>query len=126
MLESMNQNRTKEIAFNYTILRKSDGSRIGAIEPILSEFEASIGYVITPENWSKGYATEAMTNLRDKLFENPKLRRFWTVCDLENLASARVMQKCGMQLEGILRSWRPSPNISNEPRDVFCYSIVRL
>lgn len=66
-----------------------------------------------------------MIQVRDRVFGDSKMKRFWTVCDTENLASARVMQKCGMQLEGILRRWRPSPNISSEPRDVFCYSIVR-
>jgi [ribosomal protein S5]-alanine N-acetyltransferase len=125
MLEGMNRNWENEIAFNYTILRKSDGQKIGTIEPIPLDCKASIGYVVTPENWGKGYATEAIKSIMEKLFENKNIKRFWTVCDTENPASARVLQKCGLQLEGTLRKWRPSPNISSEPRDCFCYSFIR-
>ena len=125
LLEAMDRNWKNGVAFNYTIFRLSDGQRVGAIEPIPSDTKASIGYVVTPENWGKGYATEAIKCVIEKVFENSNIRRFWTVCDIENPASARVLQKCGLQLEGVLRKWRPSPNIGPEPRDCYCYSLVR-
>jgi RimJ/RimL family protein N-acetyltransferase len=51
--------------------------------------------------------------------------RIWAVCDVDNAASARVMEKAGMQREGVLRRWSVHPNISAEPRDSFCYAIVK-
>jgi hypothetical protein len=51
--------------------------------------------------------------------------RVWALCDVDNLASARVMEKVGMQREGILRRWILHPNLSDEPRDVYCYSVVK-
>ena len=49
----------------------------------------------------------------------------WAVCDIDNLASARVMEKAGMQREGILKRWSVHPNISAEPRDSYCYAVVK-
>jgi RimJ/RimL family protein N-acetyltransferase len=42
------------------------------------------------------------------------------LCDVDNLASARVLEKVGMQREGLLRRQIVHPNISDEPGD--CYS----
>lgn len=51
--------------------------------------------------------------------------RIWAVCDLENKASARVLEKVGMQREGILRRYIVHPNVSAEPRDCCVYSKIR-
>ena len=51
--------------------------------------------------------------------------RLGAVCDIDNRASARVMEKAGMQREGILRRWMLHPNISAEPRDCFSYATTR-
>jgi RimJ/RimL family protein N-acetyltransferase len=45
--------------------------------------------------------------------------------DTENRASARVIEKSGMRLEGLLRRHTVFPNVSPEPRDVFCFAITR-
>lgn len=46
-------------------------------------------------------------------------------CDLDNLASSRVMENAGMIREGILRRYLTHPNISEDPRDCFLYAKVR-
>ena len=46
-------------------------------------------------------------------------------CDVENLASARVLEEAGMEREGIMRRYFRHPNISAIPRDCFLYSKVR-
>jgi hypothetical protein len=51
--------------------------------------------------------------------------RVWAVCDSTHLASVRVLEKAGLEREGILRRFIVHPNISPEPRDCFCYSRVR-
>ncbi len=43
---------------------------------------------------------------------------------MANKASAWVLEKSGMRLEGILRKWMVR-NVSKKPRDTFCYSTVR-
>ena len=47
------------------------------------------------------------------------------VCDVENIGSARVMEKAGLVREGLARRLIIHPNISDEPRDCFSYAIVR-
>ena len=47
------------------------------------------------------------------------------VCDVENKASARVMEKAGLEREGMLRHWIIHPNISCKPRDWLSYAKVR-
>jgi RimJ/RimL family protein N-acetyltransferase len=44
---------------------------------------------------------------------------------VENIASARVMEKAGMAREGLLRRYVVHPNISAEPRDAYLYAVVR-
>ena len=46
-------------------------------------------------------------------------------CDVENGASACVMEKTGMTREGVLRRYTLHPNLSDEPRDSFLCARVR-
>lgn len=69
---------------------------IGFINDVeLSETEVELGYVIHPEHKNKGYATEVLNACIDVLFSLGysivKAGAFE-----ENLASMRVMEKCGM------------------------------
>ncbi|ORU94795.1 MAG: hypothetical protein A6F72_09225 [Cycloclasticus sp. symbiont of Poecilosclerida sp. N] len=60
-----------------------------------------------------------------KAFEIEGVHRIWAVCDSENKASKRAMEKSGMNYEGLLKSWLVHPNMGNEPRDCYCLSIVK-
>jgi RimJ/RimL family protein N-acetyltransferase len=55
----------------------------------------------------------------------PSVFRIGAFCDVDNVASARVMEKSGLVREGLLRRWLMHPNISDEPRDCFSYARVR-
>jgi ribosomal-protein-alanine N-acetyltransferase len=65
--------------------------------------EADIGYELDSRYWGRGYATEAARAMLNLGFRQLKLHRIWAHCIAENVASARVMQKIGMQYEGRLR-----------------------
>ncbi len=54
-----------------------------------------IGYVITPEHQGKGFATEAVQICIDELFRMG-FSRIRAGFFEENMASCRVMEKCGM------------------------------
>jgi ribosomal-protein-alanine N-acetyltransferase len=49
----------------------------------------------------------------------------WATCDVDNVASARLLERVGMEREGVLRQWLVHPNLSEAPRDCLCYSIVK-
>lgn len=65
--------------------------------------EAEIGYEIAPDQWGRGYATEAVAEIIRFGFDELGVHRIsaWLVAD--NVASARVLQKNGLRLEGRLR-----------------------
>lgn len=69
--------------------------------------------------------TEAVSAVAEWLLTAQGLYRVWAVCDTENTASSRVMEKVGMSREGILKRWTVHPNASSEPRDCYVYARVR-
>ena len=50
--------------------------------------------------------TEALSAVMDYLFDTVGFHRISLRHDIQNPASGRVMQKCGMRLEGITRGER--------------------
>jgi RimJ/RimL family protein N-acetyltransferase len=84
-----------------------------------------LGFVLARRYWDQGYMTEAMKAVMDWALRRGDVYRVWAVCDIDNLASARVMEKAGMQREGVLKRWSVHPNISAEPRDSYCYAVVK-
>ncbi len=109
----------------WVIVRKSDGELVGMIELRIDRHSADIGYVISREYWGIGYATEITKSVIDWAMLQGNIYRVWATCDTENLASARVLEKAGMQREGILRRFIVHPNITDKPRDSYCYSVVK-
>ena len=60
---------------------------------------ADMGYELDPAHWGQGYATEAACAMLNFGFSTLKLERIWATCVVENVASARVLEKVGLQLE---------------------------
>ena len=110
--------------FPWIIQRKGDGAIVGMIELRIDESKADLGYVIAREYWGKGYASEATKAVVDWAISQDEIYRVWATCDVENIASARVLEKAGMQREGVLRRWLVHPNVNDEPRDSYCYARV--
>lgn len=83
------------------------------------------GYVLGKKFWGHGFAAEALTYLVDWALAQPDVYRAWAYCDVENPASARVMEKAGLVREGILRRWHVVPTLGPEPRDCLVYAKVK-
>ena len=114
-----------EIAFPWVIELKTERELLGMIELRMEKHRADMGYVIGRPYWGNGYATEALKSIIDWVLTQNNIFRVWAVCDVENAASARVMEKAGMQREGILHRYIVHPNISDQPRDCYCYSVEK-
>jgi RimJ/RimL family protein N-acetyltransferase len=112
-------------AYPWVITRKEDGRLIGMIESRVKGFSMDIGYVLARVYWGTGYIPEAARPVVDWGLSQDGIFRVWAVCDIDNLASARVLEKIGMRREGTLRRWTLHPNLSDEPRDAYCYSVVK-
>lgn len=61
--------------------------------------QAEIGFTLAPGHQGRGYATEAVSRLLDHLFLTLKLHRVRGNCDVQNSASARLMDRVGMRCE---------------------------
>ena len=64
---------------------------------------AEIGYWLGKEFWNKGYVTEAMTEVLAFGFKVLNLNKMFAVFFPHNPASGRVMEKCGMKQEAVLK-----------------------
>ena len=94
------------LKFQLAMILKSNGQLIGNCGIRLESADAhkgDIGYELSPEHWGHGYATEAARAIVTFGFTQLGLHRISASCIAENVGSAHVLQKLGMQLEGRLR-----------------------
>ena len=68
-----------------------------------NDWEADIGYELAPEHWGRGYATEAALAIVSCGFRELGLHRISSWCIADNTASARVLERVELRLEGRLR-----------------------
>ncbi len=71
----------------------------------LPDCEIEIGYILKKSAWGKGYATEVTNRLLKFAFEETPLEELVATTDLENIASQRVLEKCGLICEGMRRAY---------------------
>lgn len=83
---------------------------------------AVLGYVINRSYWGNGYAAEAASELLKYGFNTLQLNRIEAHCDIDNLASEKVMKKLGMSFEGLLRQ---NQYIKGAFRDTKIYRILQ-
>jgi RimJ/RimL family protein N-acetyltransferase len=112
--------------FPYVIeITDGDSGPVGMIHPRARAHEMQFGYVLARPYWGKGYMTEALEAVVAWSLSRPATWRASAFCDVDNIASARVMENAGLTFEGILRRYFIHPNVSSEPRDCKVYSKVR-
>ena len=83
---------------------------------------AEIGYSLARHLWNKGLMTEAVREIVRFGFERMNLNRIEARCKIENVGSARVMEKVGMSFEGVLREHQYAKGAFE---DLKLYSILR-
>jgi [ribosomal protein S5]-alanine N-acetyltransferase len=102
-----------------------DGSVVGGINLRLDLANGlgELGYSIARRHWNRGYMTEAAGAVIDTAFSNlADLNRIRAMTDVRNLSSQRVLEKVGMQKEGVLRQNRIE---RGEPMDEAWFGILR-
>lgn len=68
-----------------------------------SHQKAAIGYFLSEKESNKGYLTKCLNKLIQIGFEDLKLNRLYAHTSTQNLASNKLLLKCGFQREGLLR-----------------------
>lgn len=64
---------------------------------------AEVGYWLGEPYWGRGIASAALTWMLAELFQNPWCHKILAPVLAPNIASRRVLENCGFELEGILR-----------------------
>jgi RimJ/RimL family protein N-acetyltransferase len=115
----------RKTRFPFVIMLREGNEIIGMIDPHVEGSIVGLGYVIAHDHQGKGYATEAARAMIDWALQQPEINRVYATTDVENAASARVMEKAGMQREGLLLKYIIHPDMGDEPRDSYIYAVVK-
>ena len=77
--------------------------------------QAEVGFILAPEHQGKGYAVESLREVLNFAFDHCDFHRLQANVLEGNDASRRVLEKCGFQMEGLLRdSYRIGEECKND------------
>ena len=98
----------RSLAPRFAVERKGDGKVVGVVgyylaHPVLEYTD--IWYVLGDRGArDRGLGSESVRLLVDYLFAASALERVGATCDVDNVASYRLLEKLGFRLEGTFRS----------------------
>ena len=102
--------------FVYPVLLK-DTTNIGYVQAVpLGDGIWEIGYHIGARYTKRGYATEAVKAFLPVMMNSLELDKIAGICLADNIASQKVMEKCGFVLE-----FRGIDNYQGEKREICRY-----
>lgn len=113
------------VFFVFSIRLKENGRVVGSIDfkHASHPYCGQIDYALGRAHWGKGIMSEAAAALRDWAFQAmPELVRLHSFCDTRNPGSSRVMEKIGMEYEGLQRK---AFLIKGKPVDIVRYALIR-
>jgi ribosomal-protein-alanine N-acetyltransferase len=103
---------------------RRDGRAIGSISFVqLAPHFGQIDYALGAKFWNQGLMSEAALEVVKWAFEAvPGLMRIQAKCLVTNAGSRRVMEKIGMEYEGITQA---AMIVKEKPVDLATYSVLR-
>ena len=99
-------NAVPRLSYTLAVVVRANDELVGAVhlgETSREHRRGEMGYVLAQAHWRRGYATEAAAAIVRFGFEEVGFHKIAATCDPDNVASARVLEKIGMQYEGHLR-----------------------
>lgn len=87
---------------------------------IVSDRMASVAIRLAPSCQGVGYGTEVLAAMTRFCFERTELRRLHAEVDVRNVASYRMLEKCGYRREGMVRQGK----MVNTWCDYYIYGIL--
>ena len=91
--------------YNWLITLK-DETIIGSIYLRVDNTNDSLefNYAIDKDHQCNGYMTEALNTVKQFALKNLKVSRFFGGCEINNIASKRVMEKCNLKYECTMKN----------------------
>src|SRR5438093_9294297 len=102
-------------AFPWSLWRKQDGAFAGLIEARVRAGAVDLGYALARRWWRQGLMSEAVTGMVEWALAQPTIYRVWATCDVDNVASARRLERAGMEREGVPRRWLVRADLRGAP-----------
>lgn len=90
-----------QVNFEMAVILKDNQEKIGRsrIHLDYGTDTAMVGWLLLKKEWGKGYASEMTRALIDYSFDVLNVHRVCALCHPENIASWKVLEKCGMRRE---------------------------
>ena len=98
---------------------------LGMLGVTVVDHTVELGYVLCPAHQGQGLMSEAVHAVVASIFDTDHLYRIYATCHTDNLASQRLLERCGFTKEGRLNRFGVYPNLSQLPEDVFMYARTR-
>ncbi len=111
--------------FYWVITLSGSHCVIGSIACRMQHEVADLGFLLERQCWGYGLATEAAALVLKEVSSAPQVERVVAVCAADNVGSARVLEKIGMQCKGLVSQFLDCPNISSEKRDALVFDHTR-
>jgi ribosomal-protein-alanine N-acetyltransferase len=124
-LQRITSDNAEGRSYGFLIFSRATSELLGSVGGAIDKHRMQFGYCIARGAWGNGYATEAARAFIAAALEIEGLLRVQAFCDVENIASANVLCKIGLEREGTLRKYMVLPNMGDEPRDMYCYAKTR-
>ncbi|MBE8215183.1 MAG: GNAT family N-acetyltransferase [Endozoicomonadaceae bacterium] len=97
----------KNAASGYRFVISTEKEAIGEIgltvQTDVHSHTAELSYWLGEAYWCQGIATRALDFITDYAFSKKNIKRLYADIVEYNIASQRILQKCGFQLDAILR-----------------------
>jgi RimJ/RimL family protein N-acetyltransferase len=81
-----------------------------------------IGYCLGRRWWGNGFMFEVLDMLLTALQADRYVYRVWATCSVDNVRSARLLERAGFALEGRLARHAVYPTMGREPQDSLLYA----
>lgn len=89
----------------FAIRKRTDDAMTGSVglHLTMEHRRAELGYWLARADWNKGYITEAVNAVLRYGFSELNLNKITAIYYTHNLASGRILEKCGFTFEALLK-----------------------
>lgn len=93
--------------YNWAIVLKETDNIVGMINFRVENKNDSVEFNYATDNrfTGRGFMTEALRAVTEFALEKMEVNRIQGGCVVKNIASKRVIEKCGYEFEGVLKSY---------------------
>ncbi len=115
-----------ELGLDYTFgIRLNSRRLIGSCGVINENGTLQFGYILSPNQWGCGYATEICKALMNLVSDMPGVKSVGTFVDVDNVASVRVLEKSGLTCVERREKWFRFINQDNAVKDCYVFTLPR-